>query len=87
MPVIRVSREVYQAIIVEAGKRGCTIGRAADALFSNMSVKNTPVALHNKLKETEVVKDEKATNLQGREGRDILGTPRRHRTSPDLSEL
>jgi len=33
MPVIRVSQEVYRKIILEAGKRGCTISEAANVLF------------------------------------------------------
>jgi hypothetical protein len=33
MPVIRVSQRVYTSIIKEAGKRGCTISEAAEALF------------------------------------------------------
>jgi len=37
MPAIRVSQEVYRKIILEAGKRGCTIREAADSLFATLS--------------------------------------------------
>ncbi len=38
------------------------------------------------LSKLQEVENEKVRNLQGREG-DILGTPGRHRKSPDLNEL
>ena len=61
MPTIKVSNKVYQAIIVEAGKRGCTIGQAADALFDN-----APVELHNK--PAEVKEDGRAKPRETSEG-------------------
>ena len=81
MPVIKVSPKLYRIIILEAGKRGCTIGQAADALFLP-KVDNAP--LDGIEINEEVGQDEKIKDIQGHGG-DLSGVARR--PSPDLSEL
>ena len=54
MPIVRVNQDVYRELIMEAGKRGCTISEAANALF--FTKLHPPVKAKQKL-DSELVED------------------------------